>query len=280
MLNKLILSLSLFLGCISSGIEATITELQTIEQLSSIANNDTFLLFNVTEVLITSPISLGSKAWRQYVKKVAPEVHDVLTLYVSKNILPKAVETITPMIIDQLQTRGVVVSALTGRGRNEWYATPAQGIDDLTENQLLSVNLDMSRSQPPIVYIQIVDGPVEHYRNGVFYCNHMEMGLFLKELLVDSGYRPANVVVVEDKIDSLKSIEAAMESIGIPFTGYLYTSSAGMNRAFSPMIAHVQLQALCSENKLLSDAEAAKLVQEKYQGVNPDKFFLELIDLF
>lgn len=259
---------------------ATIQEIKQIESiLPEIQDTDTLILFNIAEVIMDSPLDLGTSAWRKYIRARAPQHHDALTLFAARNIAAKAVEEATPQIIATCQNQGLPVLAFTSRGRTEWYTTEVEGVDQLTEDMLGQIQIDFNKTQLPEQWRYIENSVFSPYfHHGIIYANHMEKGDFLKQLLQETGYVPSKVVFVDDKRDSLEGVERALQELGIPFAGFWYTKTASDHKGFSAMISHVQLQSLVFDGILLSDEEAAKIVNESYQGVNPDTLFFEILE--
>lgn len=274
MLNKFIF----LICCLATQLTATIIEIDQINQVEALVNKDAFVLFNVTEVLIDSPISLGSQGWRKYVRTKAPEVHDKLSLYVASHVPNKTVEPTTAQLVTNLQQQGIIVSAITGRGREEWYHTQMMGIDLFTEGQLKNVNIDLISSQPPLSMAHI-QALAPHFHRGIFYCNHMDTGQFLVKLLQESDYHPSMIIYIDDKRKCLEPIEKTMKEAGIPFIGVVYKHAEERNKLFSPMIANVQLAALLADKGILTDTDAAEIIQKNYAETDPDQYFLEILSL-
>ncbi len=287
----------LTLSVISSvSLPALIIETYNIEDVAPYVDQKSFVLFNIAEVITDSTISLGSSPWRKYIKNrtrdhgidLQNRIHDTLTLLVAEKVKHKPVQTATPILIQLLQERGIAVAALTARGRSEWYTTPVPGVDDLTEKMLKEMGVDFSKSKIPFIYLDSnnfqdhdsyrdYDNLWNHYRNGIFYANHMEKGPFLFQLLENSGYRPLTLILIDDKIDSLRNVEDSMNELGIPFIGFLYKRTAADHHDFSPMVAHIQLQQLFDLQEPMSDEQAIALIKESYSDVDPDLFFLGLL---
>lgn len=286
LLLSIIASVSfLFIG--STQLSATIVEIQQMDQILPAVEENTLLLFNISEVVLDSSIDLGTSPWRKYVKNIAAKwnkavncnVHDELTLFAARNIPPKAVEEITPQIIANYQNQGLPVLAFTSRGRTEWYSTEVPGVDQLTEDLLHRLNVNFEASKLPAQWQNIKEGAfAPYFHHGIIYANHMDKGEFLKQLLTETGYMPAKIVFVDDKRDSLETVENALKDLGVPFVGFWYPRTAKDHRDFSPMIAHIQLQSLIFENRVLSNAEAAAIMKESYAGVDADKFFIDLLN--
>jgi hypothetical protein len=285
MLNKLMTVTMLAVSLTMSQLHADIIETHEVESILPYVDQDTLVLFNIANVLTDSEISLGSSQWRAYVKTQAkkiqnPEfnIHDVLTWQAFSLVPHKSVEAVTPSLIENLQNQDIAVAALTSRGRTEWYNTSVPTVDQHTEKMLHSIDIDFRQSNLPFVFAQYEGNPfLDHYRGGIFYSNHMSKGEFLKQLLQDSGYMPKAVVFIDDKIDSLDDVEAAMQELGIPFHGFWYTRATDRT-GFSPMVANVQLEALLKDQQILSDEEAKVIADTKYADVDPDDLFRELLN--
>lgn len=282
--GRFIFTCCILLG--SSQLPATITEINNIEEILPAIETDSLLLFNIAEVVMDSSIELGISPWRKYVKNNAPmcfkprllNFHDELTLFVARNIPPKAVEDLTPQIIETYQKQGLPVFAFTSRGRTEWYTTQVEGVDQLTEDLMHKLGVHFEKSQLPVNWQNLEDSAfAPYFHHGIIYANHMGKGEFLKQLLQETGYVPAKIVFVDDKRDSLESVEKAMQEMGVPFAGFWYTRTANDHKKFSPMIAHIQLQSLIFENRMLSNEEATAIIQKSYQGIDPDTFFKDLL---
>ncbi len=247
--------------------------------LPAIDNEETLVLFNIAEVLMDTEMSLGTQAWRKYVRtRVYPQLHDQLTLYVFQKVTPKPPEPSTPEIIKQLQSRGVPVLALTSRGRSEWYSTSMPGIDSLTEELLRQIGIDFTGTKLPAQLSNIDASFADFYHSGIIYAtNSYEKGEILEKLLDITHYKPSKIVLIDDKADSLESVETAMKARGIPFTGFAYTHTSQKHANFDPMIAHIQFEWLFTHDQLLSDEEANQIKIESYSHVEHEKFFKELV---
>lgn len=239
----------------------------------------TLVLFNIAEVLMDTQTSLGSQAWRKYVRsRVDAKTHDEMTLFVFKNVPPKAPEVKISAIIEQLQKEGIPVFAFTSRGRHEWYSTQVANIDILTEELLRKIQIDFSRTKLPSPLCEIPKTFADYYHEGIIFAtNSMDKGELLDELFSKTGYRPAKIVFIDDKADSLKSVEAVSKKYDIPFTGYAYARTALDHANFDPMIANIQLEWLMKHGQVLSDSQAADLKTANFANIDPDTFFSEIV---
>lgn len=285
-MSKLFLTLISFSLISCATLSALIIETHNIQDITPYIGQRSLILFNIAEVITDSTVSLGSSPWRKYIKSqtrnygddLQNRVHDTLTLMIAQKIQHRPVEAITPTLIDSLQKQGIAVAALTSRGRSEWYTTEVPGIDDLTEQMLKSMGIDFSLSKLP--FLSSIDPNEEllnHYRNGIFYSNHMDKGPFLLELLQASKYRPQNIIVIDDKRDSLESVERVMNELGLPFLGFWYRRTSLDRHDFSPMVAHVQMQQLLDGKRVTNDKETISIIAESYPETDHNEFFLDLL---
>lgn len=118
-MKKLMLSL-LYLFMCYWPLQAEIIKTSRIEKTVQETPEGALILFNIAEVLMDTEMSLGTQAWRKYIRtRVNPQMHDEITLYVFKHVAPKTPEPQTAAIIAQLQKQGFPVLAFTSRGRHE-----------------------------------------------------------------------------------------------------------------------------------------------------------------
>jgi hypothetical protein len=131
----------------------------------------------------------------------------------------------------------------------------------------------------PIALSDLSNQFVSYYHEGIIYSgNETEKGDLLFLILTETGYQPTRVVFVDDKEDSLKISENAVISLGLPFKGFVYEKTQRDHQDFDSMISTLQLEWLLFKNIILSDAEAAEIKNSLFQNVDPDAYFLELID--
>lgn len=278
-MKNIILSMLAILTIFAGSIDATIIKTTEIKDINKEITSDSLVLFNIAEVLMDTHVSLGTQAWRKYVRtRVDAKTHDELTLFVFRNIPPKAPEDLTPIMIADMQSRGIPVLAFTSRGRHEWYTTQVPQVDLITEDLLRKINIDFARTTLPsqLSGIDTIFG--DYYHDGIIYTtNALDKGELLGQLLEETGYRPSKIVFIDDKADSLKSVEVAMQKYGIEFVGFAYTRTAKDHANFDPMIANIQLDWLITHGKVLSDEQAAQIKVDQFADVNPDTYFAEIV---
>lgn len=257
-------------------IHSTVVKTTEIEEVLRNADATTLVLFNIAEVLIDTEISLGSQAWRKNLRsRTSPEIHDALTYYVFQHVPPKPVESATPELVRKLQSLNVPTLAFTSRGRTEWYSTQINGVDEATEEVLSKVGLNFCL--PSQLAKLESDFPL-YFHNGIIYAtNKVDKGELLSKIFQITGYQPSKVIFVDDKADSLVSVQKAMSRLGIEFLGLHYTRTAEDHLHYDQMVADIQLDRLLLDGKILSDEEALRLKETEYSTVEEDVFFNALI---
>lgn len=279
-MKKLLTSLLINLVLFTCSIESVVIKTDDIQVIKKEVSKETLLLFNIAEVLMDTEISLGTQAWRKYLRKrLDTKTHDELSLYVFKNVPPKVPDSSTPSLIQEMQEHGVSVFACTSRGRHEWYHTQVPDIDILTEKLLKAMHIDFSKTQLPQELYNIEQHFADYFHAGIIYTtNTLDKGDLLTQIFEKMKYKPQKIVFVDDKEESLRDVEEDMTRLGIEFVGFSYSRTAKEHESFDPMIAHIQLEALLDESKILSDQEAAEILEERYRDVDPETYFIQIIE--
>jgi len=270
-LNILLLSISL---------SAEIIKTSNIQDIREEMTENTMVFFNIAEVLMDTETSLGTQAWRKFIRtRLDSKLHDELSFFVFEHVPPKCPEPSTPELIRDIQSKGLIAFAFTSRGRNEWYASPIPNVDLITEQLLLQIDIDFSKTQLNEELLLLPNLFAEFYHEGVIYAtNTKEKDELLLEILEKTGYRPAKIVFIDDKIDSLIAMEKAISSLNIPFVGYAYTRTSIDHANFDPLIANIQLDWLITFGKILTDNEAIEIKNEQFLDIDLQQYFEEVIE--
>ena len=271
--------LSIIVCCLPLG--ADIVKTVEIEDvLAEEIDEKTLIFFNIAEVLMDTETSLGSQAWRKYIRsRVEPRLHDELTLFVFQHVPPKTPETATADVLAYLQQRGLPVFAFTSRGRHEWYGTQVADVDLITEQLLRQIRIDFSQTSlpAPLAHIGAVFG--EYFHEGIIYAtNAIEKGEMLIKFLEAANDYPSKVIFVDDKSDSLESVEEALKERGISFAGFAYSRTSLNHAHFDPMIANIQLDWLISYGQSLTDYEANQMKAVLDPQLDHEEYFHQIVE--
>lgn len=261
-------------------LEGNIVKTVQIEDVVQEADQNTLVFFNIAEVLMDTESSLGSQAWRKYIRtRLEPKLHDEITLFVFQNVPPKTPEALTAGVVARLQKKGIPVFAFTSRGRHEWYSSQVPDVDLLTEKLLCQIGIDFSLTKSPFSASQKAPAFGDYFHEGIIYAtNSLEKGEVLVQFLEAADLHPSRIIFVDDKADSLATVEAEMKKRGIPMTGFAYSRTSLTHANFDPMIAAIQLDRLISSGKSLSDEEASQIKAKMDPRPDPEAYFRQVIE--
>lgn len=272
----MILISSVFL---TSFLQADIMEITDIDDIRPYVAEDALYLFDIDDTLIDNPFSLGSPPWRSWVKSKLPNyntnfvLYDALTLFIAKNAPYKTVEPSTANLIADLQNQGHAVFAFTARGRSQWYTTDIEGVDRFTQEQLHHVGIDFKNTMIPE---ELQSLEAAYFCDGIIFAQHIKKGDLLKHLFKDLKYIPSLIIFVDDKLDQVQSVEAAVKEAGIPFIGFWYRRSESDRKNFNPTVANIQLEFLLLQEEIINDDAALELVKTKQS--DPSTYFKEILE--
>lgn len=273
-----------FLVC-TSLLTAEIREIDSIEDILPEVTHETLVLLDIDDTLIEMPVMLGSEAWRRYVRSVlktvktpeeATEIHDKISYFISKRIPYVAIEKTAHGCFEEFQSKQISVFGFTARGKKHWYDMPSSDGEELTILHLKQAGFDLHSLNTHINKSLVVH---PSYGQGVFFAYPLEdKGELILELFAQADFRPSKVIFVDDKMKNVHSVNQALEQLKIPSVCFCYRHVA-LYRPFDPMVAHIQLEKLFFENKILSNDEA-KALKNAYSNQNPEEFFLKLACAF
>jgi len=248
MLKKIAVLLLAF-ACTVTQSWARIVETKNVSDILSEIDENTLVLFDIDLTTLTPTTTLGSNAWwnhfrgkvrstnlpkEQTLLLIGPIVHKMLRKVPHKTVEPEVVA-----LIHSLQERGITVWALTGRYKKApWDPQFAE----LTRDQLAACGIDFELSIPPkgVEIMQLHPS----YAYGILFTDGQQKGPVLWEFLQALNHRPLKVVMIDDLLNYLTSIENALKKENIPFVGFHYTRLAHLDGQFDRMIGNIQMHAL------------------------------------
>ncbi|HUD01610.1 MAG TPA: DUF2608 domain-containing protein [Rhabdochlamydiaceae bacterium] len=270
---------------IPSLLKAEIIETDNIQDIYPYVEEGTLVLLGMTDTITDSSLSLGSKPWRQYIRRnlrkvqdlnQAGNLHDQWTYSVAMQVPVRPVQKEVVEWIAKLQQQDTPVFCLTGRGRNVWYNTIVQQVDQLTDYQLKNIGIHLEETKVPEALTK-VDPQLFHH--GIFYTDPYDKGAFIERILQETGYQPKKVVVVDDKWDQLKAVEEKLIEADIPHVCVLYQRAEKERKDFNPLITVLQLQALFETGTVITDDEAA-VKASKLENPSADELFKKLVEKY
>lgn len=277
MFRKLFFSASIFFVSL---LQADIIEIQHIDDIRPYVIENALCLFDIDDTLIDNPFSLGSPPWRSWVKSKLSSynsnfvLYDALTLYIAQHAPYKTVEPTTAPLIADLQDRGHTALAFTARGRTQWYTTDIDGVDRFTHAQLNHVGIDFKKTALPP---ELQNLEPTYFDNGIIFAQHIKKGDLLTHLFKDLKYCPSLIIFIDDKLDQVQSVEAAVKQSGIPYIGFWYRRSEMDRKNFNAMTANIQMESLLFNDEIISDEKAATFPQV-IQQENPEAYLKKILE--
>lgn len=276
MTYKFLIALLFFIDSIS----AAIIETSSFSDLLKEVDQESLVFIDMDETMVTGSRTLGSQQWWTHMKatwnRAEPSGEEStadfnrLVNLIIDHVPEVCVEESIPTIIQTLQNQGITVWSLTARMKN----SPWDSQHDLTTARLLSkLGIDLTRSSipPAVSHERLAAFP--HFSLGVLYTNWSSKGPYLRNFLNTLDYRPTKIVMIDDSMDQLKSVELIAEELAIEFIGFHYPVVKERGIEFDPALGNIELEALHQKGLLLSDEEARRIKEE-----NPDRapdYYLE-----
>ncbi len=241
--------------------EAKIVEQVSMAEALGSATLETLVILDLDSTVIETSQMLGSDSFFQYLLELAhargKDRADALQWALAENskVQPYSpvhtVESETPALIRRLQVAGIKVIALTARP-GDW-ATP-------TLAQLKSVGVDFTPTA--------IGGHWGHYPEagrfeaGVFFVDGgVQKGPALLTFLSAIGFRPVQVLFVDDKAKNVESVDQSLRSVGVPALNVRYGGADGSIARFRPEIADCQWSVYKRYHVFISDEAAENAIE-------------------
>lgn len=244
-------------------IQGEIIETNEIKTMIPFINQESLVFLNVTRTLYAPSNTLADRRWRDYFsnrvneiienQEAEQELIDKVKNQIVSTIPKKNVQEITPRLIDLLQDKRIVVLGITQKQLSTSYA---DNFGEITRNHLLNLDINFEKT---LKYFELSKENLSKsefsFAYGLLFTNKASVGPAIVAFLKQSGKQPSNVVIVDNSRDNLESVQEALSSIGIAFTGIRY-GLADAQEDFDPTLGTVEFFALINEGKILSDSEA------------------------
>lgn len=241
------------------------------ERAAQEADENTLVIFDVDDVLITARDQILQPAYRAFSEKLEKEIEKEVSEKEAEKLwsitwLTRLAEPVDPQMAPLLQKvkyRGVKVLALTNAWTGAFGNIPS--LEDWRLNELKGFGYAFHESWPclkPTLFKQLKPKDPDRFpvfKDGVVFTCNLPKGMVLKAFLEYAKFLPEKIVFIDDKQKHLASVESFCQKAGIRFFGFRYTAVA--KRSKPPLHekrARLQFQVLKEEQKWLSDEEADK----------------------
>ncbi|MBA3661952.1 MAG: DUF2608 domain-containing protein [Gammaproteobacteria bacterium] len=219
------------------------------------------IIFDLDNTVIESTQALCSDQWfvglLKYAATMITDEAEVRTLVLSiyhaaqHYAKMQKVEKNTLKIINALQAIGLPVIALTARSTS---------IAEPTLRQLKDIDLAFSKNlYPKSLAIHNNENKSSTYRDGIIFCDGCNKGAILINFFKQIGFRPLHIVMVDDQLKNLNTVQSFLEPSGIPFAGLRYAFLDLKTQQVDLLAANQQLQTIIEMLPIEAQEAAYKL---------------------
>ncbi len=254
----------MFVLCFSKVLFGEVLEIQSISEILPYVTEDSLVVFDVDETLLTTKQSVGGDPWFSdslkiyqeggfsYEEALAKTLPDYMKLQNMTQV--KAVESLTPPLVHKLQNSGVKVIGLTERNLELAYTTL---------RQLRSIEIDLDRNPVKIKDLNLSSHFPVKYIEGIVFVqrNHKGEVLFNMVKLSDSPLK--KVIFIDDKMKYIKQVEEVCEAHNIEYVGFRYGANDAAFEVYNSEIAQIQHKYF---DKILSNEAAEKILLARRQA--------------
>jgi Protein of unknown function (DUF2608) len=250
---KKVISLLFFLPCLC----AEIIEVSHIDELLKYATQETLVIFDIDDTLLLPVQTLGNDVSfecriNQYQEKglsKSEALEKSLAEWEAIRHLTqmKVVEEQAPIVVKELQSKGIVVMGMTTQGL---------ALATRTVLQLNSLGIDLSLTCPSQNDYYFINGHGVLFRKGILFTAGTHKGHALLRFFKEIDFYPKKILFINDKCSHLIEVENV---IGISFLGLRYAYGDERVASFSQEIFNTQWKYSTFEH-ILSDEEAIQIL--------------------
>lgn len=244
----------------SATLTGKIVETKHFSEILNFVTPETLLILDIDDTLLIPSQTLGTDVWFISRMKEYQENGDSYSQALEKALAEweavrlitkvKIVEQGTEKIIADLQGMNIKVMGLTTQGLT---------LATRTKNQLLSLNIDLSKTAPSKDDHYFINNHGVLYRQGILFTSGTPKGAALLKLLDIIGYQPNHIIFINDKETHLRDVEDGIKGRNIDFVGLRYNFSDQRVANFRREIADIQWKN-STFDRLLTDEEAEEML--------------------
>lgn len=230
--------------------QSKIIETPYMREAVAQAQKDDLVVFDLDNTVLQQNQTMGTDQWHTYLLEKLKDPDMSITAWLRVQYLTNVnpVDLDTPYLIQDLQSKGVIVMALTAR--------PLDAIS-ATERQLKSIKVNFSPAAPNLP--SLANNKTVRYKNGVIYVgNKNNKGLVLVSTLKDIGI-PKRVIFIDDKEKYIKSMEEAFKNVPTQNINYRFSRADDRVKAFSALVAENQWACFNRTSIILNDLQAQNI---------------------
>jgi FMN phosphatase YigB (HAD superfamily) len=231
----IMIKLTLFLLLTMISLHAKIIQTNTMEEILPYIDEDTWVIFDIDNVLLEPSIQAGRHEWFLHeVEKFMARGVDFQTAEELVGPCWRSFMEICPMrtpepdiasLIKTIQEKSGASLALTARHPPD---------STLTLRQLEALEIDFSHHAP--LFVSFEAAHPTHWEKGIFFVSWMNSkGIVFRQFIENSDIQPKRIVFIDDTKRHVDSMEQELQKLGIEFFGFHYIKTS--ERPFDPKMA-------------------------------------------
>jgi hypothetical protein len=199
---------------------------------------DTLILFDIDEVVISSPKTLDYSWWFlarlfwQY-----PHYRDTKEFERLDSILwlqwPLAlIEPEVVTLIHDLRARGCIVMGLTAMESGAFGIIPSMPVWRYEMLSSMGITFTSDFGNTAFTDLTPYRGDYPVLYEGILCANNQDKGEVLQAFLLWSGFQPKKVIFFDDLVVNLESVDRLCKKLSLPAELYYYTGAERLGRLF------------------------------------------------
>jgi hypothetical protein len=248
---------------------AEVREAPTMARALEGVDQDTLVIFDLDNTVMTPPQSLGGEEWYDYFvakrteefkaqglnereakeKAIDKGLKEWNQFHQNAKVIP--VEIDTPSLINTIQLRGIQTMALTAR---------PDSLGEATVTQLKSIGITMDKN--PIVREDLtIDGtnPSKFYKGILLVGPKNNKGEVLAKFLQQLQLHPKKIIFVDNKQHHVIDVEKALVEMKTSYFGRRYGAADQKIACMNKQVVEIQHRYFFGD--VLSNADAEKLLK-------------------
>jgi hypothetical protein len=254
-----------------------IVPLETLEQFKKEVgplDARSLVLFDVDDTLIVPVDAVLTPKGRALIERFITErqndnLHPFDLAFFVGRVLTMArlhlVEDYALELLQSLQHQEIKVIAFTAAESGQ--IGEIISFADFRVNQLQELGFNFTQAFPTFDFLTLCKTDLRKgdplYKSGVLFSSEHPKGDILKQFLLKLELKPNQVVLVDDKMENLVSVEAAMEDMHIEFLGLHYLAAEKRSKEVDEKLALYQLKHLIEHAEWLSDEHALERLEQE-----------------
>jgi len=221
---------------------ALIVESDNLATVYKYVDEDTLVIFDIDNTMAV--VSMDIEPWVWYktkdLKKKGLSHEGAFQLVLSIFFLLTKYTTLIPLsnspdIVNDLQKKKIPVIALTNR------SIP---VIERTIKRLKKINIDLTKNSLYDKDLELDLKYVGKYSKGIIFTGSNDKGEQLFQFLKKINYTPKKIILLDDKVINVKSVEKAAKKHNVEYVGIRFSLMDQKKKDFDPKVAKKTIRKL------------------------------------